>query len=70
MKNAVIITYSGSGWFTFSPSGHQSYNRGDEIKVRGTKKIVKTMQELNVRAKQLINSELLSHEKQSLIFKK
>ncbi|MTE03579.1 MULTISPECIES: hypothetical protein [Lactobacillus] len=43
----IIISQHGN-WFTFSPTGHQFYNRGDEIKINGLNNLIHKLKEENL----------------------
>lgn len=46
----VIVDFEGGGWYRFSPTGHEFYNRNDEIVVKGKKELIKTLKAFKLKA--------------------
>ena len=42
MSSKVIVKYNGGGWYSFSPSGHTSYSRKNDIKIQGLQEVQAT----------------------------
>lgn len=48
MSSKVIVKYNGGGWYSFSPSGHASYSRKNDIKIQGLQKCINLLNDFKV----------------------